>query len=92
MVNNPVSIEPVNGQLEGVLIFPNPTNGLINISSSSLPGITAMVEIRDQKGKAILKNTFEKEIVINLADRPKGMYFINLTVDHQTFMRKVCVE
>jgi len=92
MINNPVSIEPVNGQLEGVLIFPNPTNGLINISSSSLPGITAMVEIRDQKGKAILKNTFEKEIVINLADRPKGMYFINLTVDHQTFMRKVCVE
>ncbi len=92
MVNNPVSIDQIHGQTEGVRIFPNPTSGFLNISLGSLSGITAIVEIRNPEGKAMLKSIFKNDIRLDLANRAKGMYFINLTVDNKTVIRKVFVK
>lgn len=92
MVNNPVSIEPTNGQLEKVMVFPNPTIGLINISLNSLPGKTAMVEISNMEGKIVHSKTFNKGIGIDMTDNPKGIYMIILIVDGEILVRRICLQ
>jgi len=92
IVNNSVSIDPADEQDEGVRIFPNPANNLINISLMPSSGGLAKLEIINLEGKTILKNTFKNDIVINLAGRPKGMYFVRLTMDDRIITRKICVE
>lgn len=75
-----------------IKIFPNPTGGQINISLEALSSKTAIVEIRNLEGETILKNTFKNDIGINLADKPKEIYFVKLIIDNKTIMRKICVE
>lgn len=77
---------------QDVRIFPNPTSGLLKISISSFHEKAVIVEISNQEGETILRNTFKKEIGINLADRPKGMYFVKLVADNNIIVRKVCVD
>jgi hypothetical protein len=80
------------GKDQYVMIFPNPTSGLLNISLNALTDKTAVVEIKNLVGGVILKNTFKKDTVINLANGPKGMYFVKLIIDNKIIMRKICVE
>jgi len=91
-VNPPVSVDRIYDQLKGVRIFPNPTNGLINVSMDALPGKTAIVEIRNPEGRAILKKSFETNIGIDLTGKPRGIYVLKLFNDHEMIIRKVCVE
>jgi hypothetical protein len=92
MVNNPVSIDQINGQREGVRIFPNPTSGLINVSLDAFSGKTVIVEISDLMGEVLLKNTFINSITMNLADKPKGLYILKLQIDNEIIIRKVCLK
>ena len=91
-VNNPVSIEQKNGQPERVMIFPNPTNGLINISLVPSPGITAMVVISNLEGEEILKTTVFNSVLFDFSGQPKGMYLIKAFLSDGLIIRKVCVE
>jgi hypothetical protein len=75
----------------GVRIFPNPTHGKINISINSSCRTSAFAEIRNPEGETILKRFFENEVVINLSGRPKGMYFVSLTMDDRIITKKICV-
>jgi hypothetical protein len=92
MVNNPVSIDQINGQNERVRIFPNPTSGLINISLGILTGKTAIVEIRNPEGEVILKSTFLNSTLLNFSDKPKGLYLAKVSLDNGVIIRKFCVE
>jgi hypothetical protein len=82
------------GHLQGcnIRIFPNPTMGPVTISLGSFPVKPAIVEVKNLEGKTILKNTFRNETGINLANSPKGIYIIEITVEHQKIIRKLCVE
>ncbi len=92
IVNAPVSIDQINGQDKNIRIFPNPTGGLFKISLEAKSPKTAIVEIINPEGKTLLRNIFNKNIVIDLADRPKGMYFVKLIIDDKIRLRKICVE
>ncbi len=92
MVNNPVSIDQIHGQIEGVRIFPNPTSGFLNISLGSLSGVTAIVEITNPKGEVILKTTCLNSILFNFSDKPKGLYLAKVTLDNVNIIRKLYVE
>lgn len=92
MVNPPVSIDPMNGQREGVRIFPNPTSGLINVSLDAFSGKTVIVEISDLMGEVLLKNTFINSTTMNLADKPKGLYILTLQIDNEIIIRKICIK
>jgi len=91
-VNSLVSTEQVNGQQEGIRVFPNPTCGLFNISLNSSPGKTALVGVYNLQGKAICTNSFRECIPIDMTGNPKGMYVIKLVVDNEITVRKICIQ
>jgi hypothetical protein len=92
MVNNPVSINQINGKREGVMIFPNPTSGLINISFDVFSGKSAIAEIRNPEGKIILIKSFENKMSIDLTGNPRGIYIIKLLNDREMIVRKVALN
>jgi hypothetical protein len=92
IVNPPVSIEQINGQRESVMIFPNPTSGLINISLDSFSGKKAMVEIRNPEEKVVLIKSFENKMIIDLTGKPMGIYILKLFNDHEMIVRKVVLN
>jgi len=73
-----------NGHL---VLFPNPSSGLINIS-----GITqaAEVKIYSIQGK-LLKSLHQVETRIDISDLPTGVYFLNLK-SGDTVLRKSIVK
>ncbi len=83
------STDQVNGQNEGIRIFPNPTTGKINISLGAFAGKPANVEIRNQEGKIMLIKSFENKTGIDLTGKPGGMYILKLFNDRKMFFRKV---
>lgn len=57
-------------------IFPNPTNGVVNISLTNTP---AEIIITNISGKVVSKtSTSTKQITVNLAGQSKGIYFIQI--------------
>ena len=83
------STDQINGQNDGLRIFPNPTRGLMNIFLNEFPGKPAIVEIINPEGKVILTKSFENKISIDLAEKPRRIYIIKLFNDHETIVRKV---
>jgi hypothetical protein len=92
MVNNPVSIDQINGQHDGVRIYPNPTSGLINITPGSFSGNNATVEIRNPEGKVILLKADQNMTSIDLTGYPKGMYILKLFNDREMIVRKIVLN
>ena len=86
------SIDQINGQNDGVKIFPNPTCGLINISLISLSGETAMAELYNLQGKVIRTNKFKKSIHMDMTDSPKGIYILKLLFDDEITVRKIWIQ
>jgi hypothetical protein len=92
VVNPPVSIEQKNGKCEGLMIFPNPTSGFINLLFDKFSGKNAMIEIRNPAGRVILVKSFENKIGIDLTGNPGGIYVIKLFNDQETVVRKVVLN
>ena len=76
---------------EGVKIFPNPSAGRIRISLDQFERKTASFEILNLAGQRIMKNIFTNDICIDLADKPKGMYILKLSVDDEIIIRRISV-
>jgi hypothetical protein len=92
LVSPPVSIEQRNGQGEEVLIFPNPTSGLINVRLEAFSGKTITLTISNLMGEELLKNTFINSSTMNLEDKPQGLYILKLEIDNECIIRKVCIK
>jgi hypothetical protein len=88
-VTPPTSADQGNGQNDGVRIFPNPTNGLVNICLDAFPGNPSTVEIINTEGKVILTKSLEYRTSIDLSGNPAGMYILRLVSDNKVVVRKV---
>lgn len=72
------------------LIYPNPTSGMINVKKGS-PEIK--ICIRDVLGNCIFEKVFsEKEIGIDLSDKAKGIYFVEMISQNKRSLTKVAVQ
>jgi len=66
-----------NNLADGIIIFPNPTNGIVTIDASILVGTNYEVAIIDLIGKLVLK---EKNVsVLDLTSFENGVYIIKIT-------------
>ncbi len=65
-------------------IFPNPTNGIINLST---PAGIINVEIYDLKGQIIVKS--KQAHKIDLTDLPDGMYFMRIITKNGEYNKKI---
>lgn len=80
---------------ENLIIYPNPTNGLINITTKEsvyLDDVT--VSIYDIYGKRIAENHFDNLVneTIDLSNQSAGMYFIAVLDNNETSHFKIIRE
>ncbi len=70
--------ENIQNFTKDVIVYPNPTNGIINIQKG--PQIkNARIDIYDITGKIIYHQEFtENQIIINLKGNKSGLYFYNI--------------
>ena len=61
-------------------VYPNPSDGLINIQHNSNKDLILNISVTDLTGKILYVNEFsEKLMQINLTDLSKNVYFLNIT-------------
>ncbi len=68
-------------------IYPNPTNGILNIESDEKANHT--LKIVDLTGKVLIDRTLENDLhwEINLSHLPQGYYFIRIDNHTRTFVK-----
>lgn len=77
---------------EHIVIYPNPTNGLISISMSSIDEATTLY-VTDVIGQEVLKTSI-KDInsSIDLSSLQKGIYMLTITNEQNKHVEKVIVQ
>ena len=75
--NDDLSIA-TNSAQKGIIIYPNPTNNLVNIVSQNLQN--GLIEVRDVTGRKLLSAQLTNQLTqVNLANyQAKGLYFIHV--------------
>lgn len=75
-------------------VYPNPTNGLLNIRINNFTG-KASINVIDINGRTVYSNVnsdFNVESSINLNNLSSGMYIIKVTADTTTYTEKVLIK
>ena len=74
-------------------MYPNPASGIVylEISATSLEDIQLVVT--DISGKIVIQRQFKdmERIVIDMSGKSSGVYFVQLTIDGNQFLRKLWV-
>lgn len=74
-------------------IYPNPTNGIINLQFNSDSPTASEVIISDAKGKKLESfKTFEKTATYNLNNFPKGIYFVQIKNANKVMNERVVLN
>ena len=83
-----------NFELQNIVLYPNPSNGIFNLvtGENSISGI----EVYDLTGKIVwAKKNFEisnSEIQLNLSSVSQGVYFIKISTNNQTIVKRIIKE
>ena len=79
------------------LIFPNPTNGIVNIVFNHMSSLESIqLSIMNSLGelvyeeKAIVTKEFTKEV--DLSNQPKGVYFLEIITDKGIVKKKLILQ
>lgn len=77
-----------------ISIYPNPSNGIINMNIDKLEGQKMQVKITDNLGRKIWDSTIEKKVLhwqkeMNLKD--SGMYFILIQIGNKVYHERLVV-
>jgi uncharacterized repeat protein (TIGR03803 family) len=77
-----------------ILIYPNPNNGLFNFSINDLQHQNIVVKITNVLGETVFEGVFKSDIEnqINLNDKAKGIYSVQLTLADKNYFRKIVVQ
>lgn len=87
---NVISVNELNAENLSIIIHPNPTSEIVNIKSDSvLKDIN--IKLFNAQGQIIFEsNQFISEI--DLSDKPKGIYFIQIKSNGKAVNKKVIVQ
>jgi len=86
-VEDPTVVNQIDEQ--NVSIFPNPTNGLVCISTYNASGDLIIAEVFNLMGEVLPSNTFRNSTVLNLADKPAGLYLLKFQTGDKIIIRKI---
>ncbi len=81
-------------ELLGFEMFPNPTDGTLNLKYNLPEASTVKVQLFDLMGKQVITQTFDKQLttdhlILDLAALPGGTYFVKLTAGSNHAIKKV---
>ena len=75
-------------EIEGITIYPIPTNGILNISGFN----SGYVKLTNIEGRIVLQKQLTSS-VLDLSHFPKGLYILQLVTDnHGVYINKVIVK
>ena len=96
LIANTVDIPEISDDDIQLNILPNPSTGIFNISGKNITGKINM-KIRNTHGQIIFsesfsatKNSFVKQL--DLSNQAKGIYFVEISTDKSTEVRKVLIK
>lgn len=82
------------GKMENIKIYPNPSEGLIKIDMTGVPGFQyAGIEIYDLMGKPVRSATVnEQKTEIDMSAFPKGIYLVKIYSNNEVVTRKIQLQ
>ena len=86
-VEDPTSVD--QPEEHSLSIFPNPTNGLVCISTYNATGDLIIAEVFNLMGEDLLSTTFRNSTELNLADKPGGLYLLKFQIGDKIIIRKI---
>jgi len=88
---NGVGVSEINNLKDDVLVFPNPTNGNFTLAFGDESFKT--IEVYSALGKVISRqSTSKKTIALNLNNHPKGIYFIRVSQNTNSIVKRVILN
>jgi hypothetical protein len=75
-------------------LYPNPTNGLLNITSSNLQTDIVTVQVLDISGKLLLSREYRTiglhfDATLDLSNQSQGAYYININAGNKRFTEQI---
>jgi Leucine-rich repeat (LRR) protein len=91
-VSGPTDINSDN--LFGIKIYPNPTQGYLNIDINSEFGVDYRLDISDLQGRIVYRKNIETRLKheLDLTSLPKGMYFIKIHLNNKVHVQKLMIQ
>jgi PKD repeat protein len=89
--NLQTGVKSIESNENSFTVFPNPTNGLINIQSSNPKGSIIQIKITDVLGNNIYSSTLQGGGQIDLSSQANGVYFISIQTNEGTVNKKIII-
>lgn len=89
LLSNTVAVNE-NDVLDGVTVFPNPTNGVVNMRTSNAG--THNVEVTNVLGEVVGQTTFAGSTTLDLTELAKGVYMVRVFNEAGSMVERVTVE
>ncbi len=86
--------EAQENNLSEMIIYPNPTTGLLNVSFGSNPVQAATIKIFDLQGKQLIGETFQNTSLerFDIGRLPKGVYIVSVITDNKKMVTRICLQ
>ncbi len=90
---NPVtsSVIQTTNVADNIKIYPNPSNGLINVVLTTAGATQQPITIYNALGEKIYQTQMSNQITVDVSEWNAGIYFIHLTIDGEPAIRKFSV-
>lgn len=82
-----IGVTELINPLSNILIYPNPTTGLITISNLDTPSLLCLFDINGRK--LFSQNSFGEQIDLDLSNLPSGIYFLTTKNKKGTVTNKI---
>lgn len=83
-----------NFELQNIVVYPNPSNGIFNIALGNIQPTS--IDVYDLTGKIILSKKdiqiSNVEASLNLSNAATGIYFVKITADNQSTVKRIIKE
>ena len=90
-----VNVEELN-TINGINIYPNPSNGIFNITGEFNSSSNIIITVSDITGKVVLNKELNNVSILNqeidLKNNNKGIYFIKINNDEKVATYKVTIK
>ena len=82
-------VSVTNDSAIGIQLFPNPTNGIISISSSIQ--FNGKLYIKDYSNETILVKDFDTNLILDLSILPNGVYLLLIQTEKFNYTERIIV-
>ncbi|MFI5203752.1 MAG: T9SS type A sorting domain-containing protein [Flavobacteriales bacterium] len=84
------SVPAIDNIANPIYVYPNPSSGIFTIQSEKEIGQISVVNLAGEK--VYQSQTDDSEFRVDLSDKPKGIYFINVVTDAGSFSKKIILD